>query len=1129
MQVYSIENTPELVSNRILSLFEGRDGALWIGTEDAGLCQMRGGEFHHVAESEHLGQINGIAESSDGAIWTAGDDFIRYFHGKPSRVTPFPAAPDTAVYCVHVDTTGQLWAGTDRGLVAKRGDRFELVKTAVLPNGDDAAAYGIVSDSEAGIWVVSELFVGRLQGSQYQVMLNEDIGAPCVALINHDGDFVFYDRKHGRVDTLTRASNWRRTKDRLSSSRPSNGAVVGCRDLVQDNEGNYWLGSNGTGLIRITEEPFVRVARQAGIESGVNKVITDGADGVWLDAFESRRDVVHWDGEHFEAVAPDLLGDLKFLAGGNRTTAWFASPDYQELIELDLLSQHISKAAPIAPLPFGPVVFDHHGAAWTVLGGALCRRDPELGFTTIATPPPDLSNNRRRLLGFTPDRSLWFVEEGRLGRWTPANEAEAFKFFDLPPQVRAGSVRSLYGAENGDIWLSTYGDGLLRLRNGRFHEIGAKQGLLDLNLGGLLADDTGRLWINSNRGVLVVAIEDLNKTLAGKQAQIRCRVISTGEGNGPTAARTPDGRMWFPTINDLIVVDPKAYTKDDAPPTVRIESVVANNAPADLTNDVVSLGPGGNNLEIQYTAFAYASPEQICFRYRLEGYENSWVEAGARRTAYYTRVPPGDYHFTAQAMNPDGDWSESGDTLSLHIEPHYYQQSWFHAVLGAGILGLVVGAHRLRVHWLTLHASELQAEIHERERAESERRRLETALAEATKFEAIGRLAGGVAHDFNNVLTAVIGRAELLRISLLQSADNRSEHRLNHANEIIRCGKRAARMTAQLLAYSRQQVLRPTVVDANDAIAKLEPMLRSLIPESIELRVNLRAESGWVLIDPSQLEQVVMNLVLNARDASEEHGDAIELVTSLSQPAAALPHGADKPRADGEFVIKVSDKGVGIRDQDLPHIFDPFFTTKSEGKGTGLGLASVHGIVTQSGGEVRVASRGPQQGATFTVRLPACAAPAPGEVGEDDSSEMRAVIVKPVFNATEVSLPTVLFCDDNEAIRRVAKGSLTSKGYTTHVASTPAEARRIAETIDAIDLLITDVLMPDENGPELAEAILKRHPGCNTLFISGYTGHQGNRQQVTDGGAHFLQKPFSPEELVVAASEILTDKSSSPR
>ncbi|HEY8166280.1 MAG TPA: response regulator, partial [Gemmatimonadaceae bacterium] len=384
----------------------------------------------------------------------------------------------------------------------------------------------------------------------------------------------------------------------------------------------------------------------------------------------------------------------------------------------------------------------------------------------------------------------------------------------------------------------------------------------------------------------------------------------------------------------------------------------------------------------------------------------------------------------------------------------------------------------------------------------TERMRLEEQLLQAQKMEAIGRLAGGIAHDFNNMLTAMKSYCELLLADM-----DESDARRNDVAEIGRAADRATALTRQLLAFSRQQVLHPQPLNLNQMVREVEGMLRRLIGADTELTTNLSADLGMATADPGEIQRVIVNLAVNARDAMPNGGKlSIETANVELDEEYALTH-ADAP--SGSYVmLAVSDTGHGMTRETKAKLFEPFFTTKDIGKGTGLGLSSVYGIVKQSGGNIWVYSE-PEQGTTFKVYLPRIA-----------DAVVTPVLKMPAHR--NGGSETILLVEDEESVRTVASRILRRAGYNVREAANGAEALKICEEDgEDVDLIVTDLVMPEMGGAELALRLRRTRPDARILFTSGYTQDAVVRQKFLEQGAAFIEKPFTPDALARKTREVL--------
>ncbi len=385
----------------------------------------------------------------------------------------------------------------------------------------------------------------------------------------------------------------------------------------------------------------------------------------------------------------------------------------------------------------------------------------------------------------------------------------------------------------------------------------------------------------------------------------------------------------------------------------------------------------------------------------------------------------------------------------------------------------------------------------------TEQRNLEEQLRQAQRLEAVGQFAGGIAHDFNNLLTAIRGYAELVLASLPPDDPNRPD-----VEQIVVASDRATELIRQLLAFSRRQLLRPVVLDPGETIERVVPLLRRLLGEHIEVRVNVAPDVGRILVDPTQFEQVVLNLAANARDAMAEGGQLRIEVANADLDAAYVANHLDA-RSGPHVVLVVSDTGVGMDEATRTRIFEPFFTTKPPGQGTGMGLATVYGIVKQSGGSIYVYSE-PGRGTTFKVYLP--------RVDAEAEEAGGPVPEGPVPRGTE----TILLVEDEEAIRGFAVRTLSGLGYRVLDAEGAAEALGIAAAFaEPIDLLITDVTMPGLQGHQLAEKLSAERPRLRVLYISGFAENGVLDRRVGTPGFSFLAKPFGAAALARAVRATL--------
>ena len=388
-------------------------------------------------------------------------------------------------------------------------------------------------------------------------------------------------------------------------------------------------------------------------------------------------------------------------------------------------------------------------------------------------------------------------------------------------------------------------------------------------------------------------------------------------------------------------------------------------------------------------------------------------------------------------------------------------------------------------------------DVSELKRSEEEKSALQAQLFHSQRLEAMGRLAGGVAHDFNNLLTVILGYSEFLLESLEENSSRRRE-----VEQIRKAGDKASALTQQLLAFSRRQVVKPALLNLNESISDLSKMLRRVIGEDVDLQIHLAGTACWVKADRVQVDQMIMNLVVNARDAMPQGGRLTIETGTVTLDGPAIFEDFEIP--GGVYVVvSISDTGCGMDEETRRHVFDPFFTTKEVGKGTGLGMSTVYGAVKQSGGHIVIFSE-PGKGTTLKIYLPL----ASGQAAAQTDTPHR--LPKEAYPGAEA----ILVVEDDSAVRSVAKRVLVENGYTVFDADCGEAALRICAREDlVIDLLLTDTIMPGMNGPELAKRVRELRPGLKTVFMSGYTDTVLIKSGVVDDSTVLIPKPFSAASL----------------
>ncbi|MEO0600977.1 MAG: ATP-binding protein, partial [Myxococcota bacterium] len=596
------------------------------------------------------------------------------------------------------------------------------------------------------------------------------------------------------------------------------------------------------------------------------------------------------------------------------------------------------------------------------------------------------------------------------------------------------------------------------------------------------------------RGLGRVSEADLVRARDDPTATVRCSLVDTGEVNGASGVIGRGGHLWMPTIAGLAEIDPRDVP--DQPPRLVLREVAYGE-----TNLLAQVEPtrvqGHHTLTVRYAGLQYADPLAVRYQYRLLGMDDEEWSAPTSTRELHWHLPPGDYRVEVRATGPSG-LTTPPLGISFVRAPEIWETEGFQIGVPLAILGSIVII--LWTAWRTSarHNAALQTEIRIRENAEAElkreqERREDTlrGIHESERLETLGRLSGGIAHDFNNVLLIVSSHASELA--------EHGEHGIRAiGRSLLDTVDRAVNLTRRLLVLGRQEKAEPETLDLGLAIRRYLPLLKRVIREDVGLLVET-GDSVWVRIDPARLDQIVMNLVVNASDAIEGRGQIVIEVAADDDDWAAL---------------RVHDDGHGIDDAQLENIFEPYFTTKRPGRGTGLGLATVHSAALEADGRVDAYSD-EGKGTTMTVLLPRMPAPA---VPTTRPTTLRSAALGSV-DAVPDDL-AVLVVEDQPDVARSLGRLVWSLGWMPHVANSAPEAFDILAE-ETIDIVLTDVVMPQASGPEMVARVREEHPDLAVLFMSGHTQAILDEVGPELRGIPLLRKPFAQAELAEAVADAL--------
>jgi len=673
--------------------------------------------------------------------------------------------------------------------------------------------------------------------------------------------------------------------------------------VSEDRDGDLWIGTDGCGLARLSHGEITTYTTREGLASDFVNSLHPGRDGsLWIG---TDRGLDRW-----------REGRMVSEPGGR----------------IDPSTVVLALAE------------DHQGNLWigTEDEGLLRLRDGELTVYTSAGGLPEdtvraLHVDRRGVLWIGTDGGLATLEEGKITAYVAA--------------APTALVRVIYEDGQGTLWIGTRGNGLLRIGAGELTSYTTREGLSSDVIFHLLEDSRQNFWMSCNQGIFRVSRKELDALAHGEVSSVRSvaygradgmKSIECGGGSQPAGWRTRDGRLWFPTLEGLVIIDPEDLKVNELPPPVHIERVVRNDVPVDraalAAGGSLTLPPGTRELEFHYTALSLLDPRKVRFKYRLAGYDDEWVDAGTRRSAYYTNMSPGNYRFQVIASNNDGVWNETGDSFELSLRPAFYQ-TWTFYLLCAGALALLIrGGHRLRVQRLLHHNRELR----------DLQRQLELRSTEMERF------TRAVSHDLKSPLFTIEGFLGMLE----KDAAKGDTERMKADMERIRTATGTMRqLLDELLELSRigRVVHRPQEVSL-DVLAREAVDLVSGQIDMGQVEVVISPDLPVVFGDRARLLEVLQNLLDNA------------VKYMGSQPRPRVEIGARRQQQG--TVGYVRDNGSGIDPRDHEKVFGLFERLDTSTSGTGIGLALVQRIIEVHGGRIWLESEGKGRGCTFFFLLP---------------------------------------------------------------------------------------------------------------------------------------------------------------
>lgn len=948
--IFDRTNTPEIKNNIVLGLHADKDGSLWIGTLGGGVTRLKDGIFTSVTRNDGLTHdiVRAFFEDREGNLWIAtdGGGLNRFRNGKFTSFTTKDGLSNNKVMVVYQDREGNLWIGTYRGGLNKfRDGKFTTFTTK--DGLCDDSVWTILEDTQGNLWIGTEKGLNKLKDGKFASFTKRDG-------LSSDIIKKVYEDTEGNLWIGTFGGGLNRFKDGKFTSFSvddglSNNIV---RTIFEDREGSLWIGTDGGGLNRLRDGKFTYFSTRQALSNDLIRAIFEDKHGdLWIGTFggglnrirngqvttfTTRQGLAN---DFVVSIFEDREGNLwvgSYGGGLNR----FKDGKFTRFTTRHGLSNDYIFS----------IIEDKQGALWFSTSGPGLSRLRDGTFTSFVIND-GLSNvykvheDRQGSLWMGTSFGLSVLKNGQLTSFTK-NDGLA-----------DNNVRSIYEDNEGSLWIAGDG-GLNRLKQGKFTTFTGKDGLFDGAALAVVEDDGNNLWITSHKGIFRVSRTQLNDFADGSTSSITANAYSVADGlktnecnfGSPAAYRTRDGRLWFATVKGVAMIDPNHIKLNTLQPPIAIERVVIDgNGFSPRTS--VEVPPGGGKLEFQFTALSFIAPKKVRFKYMLEGFDESWVDAGTNRTATYTNIAPGEYRFRVMACNNDGLWNETGASFAFYLRPHFYQTYWFYTSILAGFVLLGLTLHRLRTRTLERRKTELESLVAARTRDLLETtRQLEEANRRRADF------VSGVSHELKTPLTLI----RLYGETLLYGDGFSLEGRRGFYQIITRESERLTRLVDNVLDFSRidRGVKRYSFQEGDLASVVGETVdvyARHLKRAGFTVDVDLISDLPEVRFDAASLAEVILNLLDNAAKYCNQ---SKHISVRLSKET-------------DHVVLEIEDQGIGIPDSEQEKIFEQFYRGAGSAAkgGYGLGLFLVREIVTAHGGVIEVKSQ-VGHGSTFRLIFP---------------------------------------------------------------------------------------------------------------------------------------------------------------
>ena len=726
-EVYNKNKVAQLKNNWINVLLEDRKGILRIGTYAGGLTCFypREGKFTTITKEQGWvhARVWSICEDHEGNLWIGTEGGLnRLKNGKIITYTTEEGLSDNRVKAIIEDREGILWIGTDGGgLNRLKQDKFSAYTTKEGLADDRVMA--LYEDSSGNLWIGTDNGLNCLEPGHENprtYTTREGLSSNRIRSIYEDRD------KNLWIGTYDGGLN-RREQGKFTKYPAQEGLSDGCIWCIyEDRQGSLWIGTYTRGLYRLQDGKFTTYSRSEGLSDDVVKSVCQGPDGrIWIGTDGGGMNCLR-DGKFTYYTTKEGLSDnqVKCLYIDQEENLWIGTAKGGLNRFKDGKFTIYTRKQGLADNLVRSICEDRDRALWIGTGAGLnLLKD---GKFTLYTTKQGLTSDIIRCIYEDREKNLWVGTDG--GGLNLLKDSK-FTAFTAKDGLVNDTVWCIYEDRQKNLWIGTSGGGVSCRKNGKFINITTKEGLFDDTIHQILEDDKGNLWMSCNKGIFQVSRQEIDEFIQGKIHSLNCISYNEHDGmksrecNGgifPNGCKTRDGNLWFPTIKGAVTVDPNSIQKNMQPPPVRIEEIIVDNreikSPLFTASEPLVLPPGKNKFEIHFTDLSFQDAKKVLFKWKLEGFDNEWNEGGTRRTAYYSKVPPGKYNFSVIACNSDGIWNKTGAAVSFYLEPYFYQTVLFKILCFLALLLMVFGSFRFRVRHLRKRAEELRIQVEERTR-----------------------------------------------------------------------------------------------------------------------------------------------------------------------------------------------------------------------------------------------------------------------------------------------------------------------------------------------------------------------------------------------------------------------------